>query len=238
MSDEKMAIELSPGLSASAQAGVPEIERLDDSTIVRMMQSHAIQEYVYSFKQGGRTIEGLTIAGINEAANRRGGIEVSDLQIVETEQAFRCTIKATDVKTLSSRYGAFEQMKSQGGKVDVYAFTKAVHKAQRNAVKQLLPVPVLREVMSYYLLKSSRAMVLRQVELLEGEFRKAGLTAADYWCYVKNKYGVESGQAVTDAQWQELRLELRDEGRVIGKVRDWKGGGMELVKIHYQIMGT
>ena len=196
-----------------------EIERLDDSTIIRMMQGHAIQEYVYSFKQGGRTVEGLTIAGINEAANRRGGIEVSDIEVVETEAAFQAIVKATDMNVKTSRYGACEQPKEGHGKVDPYSFTKAVHKAQRNAVKQLLPVPLLKEVMSFYLLKSSRAMVMRQVELLEGELAQSGLSADDYWCYVKQKYGVASGNDVTDTQWQELRLELRDESKVIERVK-------------------
>jgi len=212
MAEEMAAAALSPG--------VQEIERLDDSTIVRMMQGHAIQEYVYSFKQGGRTVEGLTLAGINEAANRRGGIEVSDIEVEEGEASFRAIVKATDVEKRTSRYGAFEQAKMSGGKADPYAFTKAVHKAQRNAVKQLLPLPLLREVMSYYLLKSSREMVVRQVEGLEGEFAKAGLVVADYWSWVKARYGVESGQEVTDTQWQELRLELRDAERVMERVRE------------------
>jgi len=204
------------------------IERSDDNEIIRMMQGHAIQEYVYSFKQGGRTVEGLTIAGINEVANRRGGIEVSDIEVTETETTFQCVVKATDTQVHTSRYGAFEQAKSQGGKVDAYAFTKAVHKAQRNAVRQLLPVPLIREVMSYYLLKSSRAMVLRQVEMLDGALKKAGLTADDYWCYVKKKYGVESGHAMTDAQWSELRLELRDEVKLIERMKVTKGEAIEL----------
>ena len=56
---------------------VEQIDQADDRSIVEMMTGQAIKDYVYSFKQGSRTIEGLTLAGINEAANRRGNIEVS-----------------------------------------------------------------------------------------------------------------------------------------------------------------
>ena len=51
------------------------LDQVDDQAIVEMMTGQAIQDYVYSFKQGGKTVEGLTLAGINEAANRRGGIQ-------------------------------------------------------------------------------------------------------------------------------------------------------------------
>ena len=62
-----------------------EIIMRDDGEIIRSLTGDAIAEYVYSFKQGGKTVEGLTIAGINEAANRKGGIEVSDIQTTENE---------------------------------------------------------------------------------------------------------------------------------------------------------
>lgn len=38
-----------------------------------------------------------------------------------------------------------------GSHPDSFAFTKAIHKATRNAIKQLLSVPVIREVLSFYL---------------------------------------------------------------------------------------
>ena len=50
------------------------IDEVGDQSIVEMMIGQAIQDYVYSFNQGGRVVEGLTHPGINEAANRRGGI--------------------------------------------------------------------------------------------------------------------------------------------------------------------
>lgn len=44
------------------------IDTFDDQSIVEMMTGQTIQDYVYSFKQGSRMVEGLILAGINEAA--------------------------------------------------------------------------------------------------------------------------------------------------------------------------
>ena len=62
----------------------------------------------------------------------------------KTEDSWIATVKAVDTITGSSRFGAFAQAKKNGSRPDPYAFTKAIHKAQRNAIKQLLPVPVIR----------------------------------------------------------------------------------------------
>lgn len=48
------------------------IDTVDDQFIIEMMTGQTIQDYVYFFKQGGHVVEGLTLAGINEAANRQG----------------------------------------------------------------------------------------------------------------------------------------------------------------------
>jgi hypothetical protein len=118
-----------------------------------MMTGQAIQEYVYSFQQGGKVVEGLTLAGINEAANRRGGIQIDEVRYEDREGSWIAIVKATDTFTGSSRYGAYEQPKRAGNREDPFAFTKAIHKAQRNAIKQLLPTPVIKEVLNYYLRK-------------------------------------------------------------------------------------
>ena len=127
------------------------VDQVDDQAIVELMTGQTIQDYVYSFKQGGRTVEGLTLAGINEAANRRGGIQVEEVNYEELDNSWIATVKAVDTITGSSRFGAYEQPKMNGSRPDPFAFTKAIHKAQRNAIKQLIPVPVIREVLNFYL---------------------------------------------------------------------------------------
>ncbi|HIE26137.1 TPA: hypothetical protein EYP66_02495 [Candidatus Poribacteria bacterium] len=209
------------------------IDQADDQAIVEMMTGQAIQDYVYSFKQSGRVVEGLTLAGINEAANRRGGIVVEDIQFEEREDSWIAIVKATDSFTGSSRYGAFEQPKKTGSRDDPFAFTKAIHKAQRNAIKQLLPVPIIKEVLNYYLHGQKSASIQSETALSVGAERTAvdkkdsaqksvftmasrlrerleqqGISQTDFWGYVKRRYNVTSRDDMTEGQWTQLSKEL------------------------------
>ena len=206
------------------------VDQVDDQAIVELMTGQTIQDYVYSFKQGGRTVEGLTLAGINEAANRRGGIQVEEVKYEEQENSWIATAKAVDTITGSSRYGAYEQPKMSGGRPDPFAFTKAIHKAQRNAIKQLIPVPVIREVLNFYLhRKAGSGNSAPQQQLPQGggniaqaqkaafaiannlaePLEKKGVTKANLWDYIKRKYSVESRNDMSEMQWTQLSAELK-----------------------------
>ena len=206
------------------------LDQVDDQAIVEMMTGQSIQDYVYSFKQGGKTVEGLTLAGINEAANRRGGIQVDDIQYEDREHSWLATAKATDTVTGSSRYGAYEQPKRMGNREDPHAFTKAIHKAQRNAVKQLLPVTVIKEVLNFYLhrqaggetaqmslpsaastgkISNAQKAAFSMATKLEGKLEEQNITKSDFWNYVKRRYAVESRNDMTEMQWTQLSAELQ-----------------------------
>ncbi len=206
------------------------VDQVDDQAIVELMTGQTIQDYVYSFKHGGRLVEGLTLAGINEAANRRGGIQVEEVNYEETEHSWIATVKAVDTITGSSRFGAYEQPKKNGSRQDPYAFTKAIHKAQRNAIKQLLPVPVIRDVLNFYLhRKVSSGTALQQpppqqsagnitnaqkatfaiANNLLGPFEKASISKGDLWNYMKRKCNVESRNDISEQQWTQLSAELK-----------------------------
>ena len=206
------------------------LDQVDDQAIVEMMTGQAIQDYVYSFKQGGKTVEGLTLAGINEAANRRGGIQVDEVKYEEREQSWLATAKATDTVTGSSRYGAYEQSKRMGNREDPHAFTKAIHKAQRNAVKQLIPVAVIKEVLNFYLhrqaggegpqmslpsaaatskVSNAQKAAFAMASKLESKMEEQSITKSDFWNYVKRRYGVESRNDMTEMQWTQLSAELQ-----------------------------
>ena len=206
------------------------VDQVDDQAIIELMTGQTIQDYVYSFKQGGRTVEGLTLAGINEAANRRGGIQVEEIKYEEQENSWIATAKAVDTITGSSRYGAYEQPKMNGGRSDPFAFTKAIHKAQRNAIKQLIPLPVIREVLNFYLHRkagSGNSKPQQQIPQGGGNIAQAqkatfaiaanlsdaleekGVTKADLWNYMKRKCGVESRNDISEMQWTQLSAELK-----------------------------
>ena len=205
------------------------VDQVDDQAIVELMTGQTIQDYVYSFKQGGRVVEGLTLAGINEAANRRGGIQVEEVKYEELDHSWIATVKAVDTITGSSRYGAYEQPKMNGSRPDPFAFTKAIHKAQRNAIKQLIPVPVIRDVLNFYLHRKAEGGNPREQQQapqsgdnitnaqkaafaiannLSEPLEKKGIKA-DLWNYIKRKYSVESRNDMSEQQWTQLAAELK-----------------------------
>ena len=210
-------------------AEVEVIDSVDDQAIVEMMTGQTIQDYVYSFKQGGRVVEGLTLAGINEAANRRGGIQVNNIEYKETDKSWMATAQAVDTIIGNSRYGAYEQPKMIGGRPDPYAFTKAIHKAQRNAIKQLLPIPVIREVLNFYLNRKAEGEYTQQPQTdqsnntipnaqkaafaiankLSEPLAKHGIDKTALWDYIKQKYDVKSRNDMTEMQWTQLAAELK-----------------------------
>ena len=205
------------------------VDQVDDQAIVELMTGQTIQDYVYSFKQGGRVVEGLTLAGINEAANRRGGIQVEEVKYEELDHSWIATAKAVDTITGSSRYGAYEQPKMNGSRPDPFAFTKAIHKAQRNAIKQLIPVPVIRDVLNFYLHRKAEGGNPKQQQQaphsgdnitnaqkaafaiannLSEPLEKKGIKA-NLWDYIKRKYSVESRNDMSEQQWTQLAAELK-----------------------------
>ena len=206
---------------------VDEVNRIDDANIISMMTGKAMDDYVYRFNQGGRTIEGLTLAGINEAANRRGGIQVENIEYQELEKSWICTAKAVDTIDGNSRFGAYEQPKLNGSRPDPFAFTKAIHKAQRNAIKQLIPTPIIREVINFYLGEGEKtntqqygkSNVPAGTNFQKASFASAGdlqnrldgkgISKENLWDYVKKQFNVTSRTEMNEEQWATLSAELR-----------------------------
>ena len=225
------------------------IEIRDDRAIIDMLTGQAAEDYVYSFQQGGRTVEGLTLAGINEAANRRGGIKVDEVRYEEKESSWLAIARATDTVTGSARYGAYEQPKHTGtdsnGKLrdDPHSFTKAIHKAQRNAIKQLLPVPVIREVLSFYLKGNptrtnadykppspDQEQAFAIATKLLPDFADENISKTEFWDYMKHTYSVSSRTEMTQEQWATLAATLSAAqsdttllAEIIVKIEEWKG---------------
>ena len=201
------------------------LDKVDDQSIINMMTGQAIQDYVYSFKQGGKTVEGLTLAGVNEAANRRGGLFVESVTYEEKDTSWLVLAKAVDNVSGNSRFGAYEQSKKMGNREDPHAFTKAIHKAQRNAIKQLLPLAVIKQVLNFYLHPDSQTKQLPKGEAAPNDTAKKSVMACanslypeleshgvgkdDLWNYVKRRYNVEASAHMTEGQWSKLSAEMQ-----------------------------
>lgn len=74
-------------------------------------------------------MEDLTLAGFNEAAKCRGGIQV-EIDYKEKEHSWIATAEVVDMMTSNSPYGAYEQPTMNGIRKETFTFTKAIHKTQ------------------------------------------------------------------------------------------------------------
>ena len=141
------------------------MEKRDEEQIVAMLEGRYLEEFVYEFcrrhkwHNGVRPPEctckdlvmGISWFGIQEASRTYGGIQVpiEKVKIRDTGEEIEVMIEAVDTQTNSSRIGIASQpkmMKVKDGVVrDGFASQKALSKAQRNGIKQLLPQAMLKE---------------------------------------------------------------------------------------------
>jgi len=138
------------------------MERRDEAQILEELKGHYLEEFVYSFEQAGRRVIGLSWAGVKECAYRLGGIAVEHCEVLDVGDAWRCIAKAVNKADGSSRWGACQQPKTikyrSGGEApDEFALQKAVSKAQRNAIRALLPEVFIKTMIDRFLEEKRRA---------------------------------------------------------------------------------
>lgn len=140
------------------------MERRDEHQIMESIRGNFLEEYVYQFEnKEGRQITGLSWIGTQEAAREYGSIQVSidKVKEVETKTHFVVTVEAVDTRTGSSRLGRSKQpkmMKLKNGTLieDEFADVKALSKAQRNAIRSLLPQTWLKEFIKARLVQNRK----------------------------------------------------------------------------------
>ncbi|MBA7569796.1 hypothetical protein ES708_11537 [subsurface metagenome] len=143
---------------------IHEIERLDENQILASLAGDVINEYIYQFTDSrGRKIAGLSWAGTKEIAQHRGNIVIENIDIQDRDDYIRVVAKATDLDRNVSMFGGCHQpstmkiKKEGGGYVSVpddFAFQKAIAKAQRNAIKNLIPATLITKLMKEYITKN------------------------------------------------------------------------------------
>jgi hypothetical protein len=96
-------------------------------------------------------VVGLSWVGVQEASREYKGIMVPVEKVIkkETDEVIEVMCEAIDTKTGSSRIGiacASKKLRLRTGQVmdDEFATAKAVAKAQRNAIRPLLPVTLIK----------------------------------------------------------------------------------------------
>ena len=126
------------------------LDQRDEEQILAEIKGNIITEMFYSFKMEGREVTGVSWVGTKEIARQYGGINMDFMRVDETPLAYIAICKATDTKRGTSLLGTAmqpKQMNTRAGEVeDRFAYTKAVSKAQRNAIRAIIPERFLIEM--------------------------------------------------------------------------------------------
>jgi hypothetical protein len=148
------------------------MDRADEVMILEELMGRALDTMLYSFPQEGKTVTDLTVAGVNETVrmmNERGGTQIGIspqppvvAEFTENgERFYRVMVFGRDARfPESGRWAASIEpammTKKDGSKKwDKFALTKALNKAQRNALKAFIPEDFRQHIIALYLNKGS-----------------------------------------------------------------------------------
>jgi len=110
------------------------MEKRDESQIMSEIQGNFMKQFVYKFKIGKREVTGISWSGIKEIAYRVQGIDTVIESTEHTDEAYTFIVKATNKNIDSSRLGVGSCLKKEA-----FAIQKALSKAQRNAIRGVIP---------------------------------------------------------------------------------------------------
>ena len=149
-----MTTQAGPGdVQEQALARIREMDQRDDEQIISLLAGELVHEYVYEFKDSSnRTQRGLSWAGIREYAQYRGNFRIEKPEVEDLGDAYRVMVQATDLDRNVTLWAGTHQPKSirrrdgKGVMADDFAYEKAISKAQRNVIKNLMPMTVVAKV--------------------------------------------------------------------------------------------
>jgi len=134
------------------------MERRDEGQIEKAIMGEYLDEFVYDFvTKEGRRVTGLSWVGVKETAARMGHIRCDEKpEIRDQGDSWLVIVKAEDRLRDSSRWGISTQPKKMhlknGSLVDDgFAIQKAMSKAQRNAIRQLIPERWIQQLIDRFL---------------------------------------------------------------------------------------
>jgi hypothetical protein len=124
------------------------IERLDENQILDELHGKTIDRLFYEING----ITALSWAGVKYFAIQLGHIQVQEVKIDENEESYKAIAWAYDKERDLRVMGAAEQPKIQSWdkKKDEFALAKVVSKAQRNALRNLIPETMISEAYKWW----------------------------------------------------------------------------------------
>jgi len=158
------------------------MEARDEEQILAEIKGNIITEMFYSFKIGGKEVTGVSWVGTKEIARRYGSVRMDFVELLDLGDDWMAVVRATDTRSDTGMLGTSLQAKtmevhdvdaagkwlkaSDGSWVthrepDRFASTKAISKAQRNAIRAIIPEKYLLEM--YLLFKKGCKPEARKV---------------------------------------------------------------------------
>lgn len=145
-------------------------ERLDEDAIRQEIAGVWAKALVYQFtEKDGRTITGLSKGGIEEAARfmvRHGSNIVVEKATIteENDKEFRASCQVTFTTQQGSKmvtWGYSKQSKTTyGGRPNEFAYIQALSKAQRNALRTVIPEKLMAELIAEFQKGGERVKVI------------------------------------------------------------------------------
>lgn len=126
-----------------------EIERRDEAQILQDLHGKTIDALFYEFTQSGRLVVALSWAGVKYFTLQLGHVSIEEVKIDEGTDSYKAIAWAYSKERDLRVMGAAEQSKVEPWgnppKKDQFALAKVVSKAQRNALRNLLPETMIAE---------------------------------------------------------------------------------------------
>lgn len=198
------------------------MDRADEILILDELAERALDTFIYSFESGGNRMTDLTVAGVNESVrlmNERGGTQIGvseQAPVVEhfkrgEEDYIRVLVFARDGRTPGSgRWGTAVEPEKQKGKWDKFAFTKALNKAQRNALKMQIPEEFRQRLIAQYL-GTHHMQELKSIEQIKGALTGSGAGAV-----------AELPPALDDDKAKAIKAEIQERYRRLRELNPLK----------------
>lgn len=138
---------------------IPEVvfltEKKDEEQIILEMQNQVAREWVYTLNIRGKDVTSLSYAGVKEAVRRRGNFRFvpcshcgKTVHVDEDEKEYHALVTVHDENRNVMFIGAASSFKAQP-----FAWPMAANKAERNALRKMLPEKQIALLIESYLRK-------------------------------------------------------------------------------------
>ncbi len=156
-------------------------DKLDEEQAIAELKGAYLQEYVYSFMDKGVVVKGLSLVGVRETAremNKRGlariGIAEKEPIVKESDDYIEVWTYAKDEMNGGGYWGIKRQSKKiihkNGSRsANRFAMEQALSKAQRNAMRGLIPEPFVKQMIDEYI-KSGKVRNVSTDEIIDGDY--------------------------------------------------------------------